>query len=573
MWPGASPQTTPAHRGRAPEESPLVRRVLRLRRRVTRLRERMRGLDGAEPTSRSRAIPARLRWLRDALASDDLACDSIEARSPSEPRGGGGAGRAAQARRVLFDVVYLRSMVDRRQLLEEVLKPLQKQARKAQPAPRPRLDPRLVLPHARPVRGRRAIALGLVRGQAAVLPRRPPGAHADVPGFLVRVDRREGRSVAESSTEPELVASKDAFVEDLRVNLNLLRFRLMTPDLAVRLYRVGRLAPKRVAFLYLRGVAQEELVRAVDGRLRRMPDFDYVASGAELQALAFGATLSPFPVSQETERPETVVRALAAGRVALLVDGSPFALLYPTTMVELDKRNESGFLNPPIAMFIRWLRYLGLFVAVSAPALYVTVMAVSPQLLPPDLLVAISATREGVPYPVILEALLMLVTLDVVTEAALHAPASIGQTLTIVGSLIVGQAAVQAKLASSMMIIVLAVTSIGTLLAANLPLSYAFRIAKYPIVAATSAFGIYGFALAFVALSVHLVSLRSMHVPYMAPMGPVELRGVLTQGPVVLPADMRRLRPDTFRPADETRGRAGLVGQVGSPDPSGEEGR
>jgi len=282
-------------------------------------------------------------------------------------------------------------------------------------------------------------------------------------------------------------------------------------------------------------------------------DIDWVDDASVLSELLFGRTLTPFPLGQLTERPVRVARALMNGRVAVLVDGSPFALIVPTTLVELQKDSE-GFLQGPLnRLFARFLRAAGTLLAVLGPATYAALLAVNPQILPTPLAVTVAVTREGVPYPVLGEILVLLLLQDLVQQAAMQAPGPLGQTLTIVGSLIIGQAAVTARLASSLVIIVLAGTAIGSLIIVNFPLSFAIRIWKYPITVLAGFLGAFGLVAGFASLLVHLASLQSAGVPYLKPFAPLNWYDLVHYSVVAPSRQAIERRPQTWRAADTRR--------------------
>lgn len=225
----------------------------------------------------------RLRWLFDALQSDDLVLETIRC---------GEVGTK-------LEVVYIRSIVDQDRLSSVVLKMLETSDRP---------DPRKALPHADRQSNGQQIIDRLLQGWVAAFKQGSPVA------YLTPIPGRKGRSVTESTSEPELVAAKDSFVEDLDTNINLVRFQLATPDLTVKLYKLGRLTSRRVAFLYVRGICDPALVDKMTSRLAQAPQVDAITSGVELNQLVFHRSLSPFPQAQQTERPSSVVRSLAAGR-------------------------------------------------------------------------------------------------------------------------------------------------------------------------------------------------------------------------------------------------------------------
>jgi hypothetical protein len=278
-----------------------------------------------------------------------------------------------------------------------------------------------------------------------------------------------------------------------------------------------------------------------------------VRGSNDIQELLIGRSLTPFPLAQKTERPDLVAEGIANGRAAVIVNGTPFALLVPTTLNDLIRNHES-FLGGAVAtVFVRWVRMAGLILAALTPGLYAALLGVNPQIVPPQVLSTVAATREGIPYSVLFETLMLLIVLDLVSEAALQAPTSLGQTLTMAGSLIIGQAAVQARLASQMMIIVLALTSIGTLLALNLPLTYPVRIWRYPLVILGGTLGLYGLVLGVIATLTHLASIKSWGVPYLAPLGPVQWQDLRLFGLLSATKGNRTLRPQMYDPKNDRR--------------------
>lgn len=458
-------------------------------------------------------------WLHRVLPSADLKVEQV-------PLPGGHAALA-----------YLETLVDRRRLADEVVEALLSARHEAEPRAlvagvQWSSDPMEVL-------GR------LGDGWAALL-LAGKGKVALVPAAKLK-----GRSVSASSTEPVLIGPKEAFTEALDTSINLIRQRLRDPRLRVMTFRAGRLSQVPGAFLYLEGVCPDAVVHRMENLLPRLQDVDYVRTTSDVRDILFPEKNSAFPTDKRTERPEMAATALSSGRVVILLHGSPFALIFPTTLNELTHGLEtmvgSGLLVP---VFIRWMRYLGLLGSLLAPGFYAAFMSVSPQVLPPDLLVNVAATRQGVPYPVLYETLIMILILDVVTEASLLAPSPLGQTLTIVGTLVIGQAAVQAKLASNFMIIILAITSIGVLLSADIPLAYAVRLAKYPLTVLGGVFGITGLTVGLILLSTRLAAMRSLDVPYLAPLGPTRLYDLAVYAVFPLSKGLIAKPPQTFRPED-----------------------
>lgn len=481
------------------------------------------------------------RWVLDTLDSDDLRVDRLLCCQGQLP----------------IAAVYLETLVDQKRLVAEILEPLEWTGADPTADSAPERDRRRRLGHARRSRKRKEILEKLLMGHVALF---APG-QADA--YLVPAPLQTSRDVSEATTEVQLLGPKAAFTEELPINLQLVRRRLHSPDVRVKLYRLGRRSRTGVALVYMDGIANAEFVQKITRALTRI-DVDFIRGSNDISELIFGRSLTPFPLSQRTERPDRVVEALADGRIAVLVDGTPFPLLVPTTLHELQRDGEAFLGGSLISTGVRWLRNAGILTALITPALYAAILGVDPNLLPPDILLAVAATREGIPYPVLFETLVFVLLGDLVAEAIQQSPAPIGQTLTIVGSLIVGQAAVQARLASQLMVIVLALTSMGTLLSVNLPLIYAMRASKYPIIILGGVLGIFGVTLGIVALTVHLASLKSFGVPYLSPMGPVRWTDLLQYTAMARAKGARTVRPQTFRPEDDVRAPRGGKGTQGA---------
>lgn len=479
----------------------------------------------ADPPQDPANFGAWLEFIRTELQSSDVSQITLDA-----------AGSLAQ-------VIFIETLVDRKRLFDEVLRPLEERPRSPSRASG---DPRAAIPAARATRDASEVLSGLLRARVAIL---LAGA-ADV--YLIEVEAKVGRQVTEATTEPQSFGPKEAFVENLDVNLNLLRRRLATADLRVQVIEVGRRSHTRVAVLSVDGIAPPERVSKVTQAIDAI-DVDYVRSADEVSDWIVSRKLTPFPLSEETERPMNVVSGLLTGRVAIVADGSPFAILVPTSIVQFQHDGELSLNSALLIGFVRWLRLLGAFIAVTAPALYAAFLSVDPEVLPTELVINVAASRAGVPYPVMFESLIFLFIADIVIEASQQSPPGIAQSLTIVGSLIVGQAAVAAQLASNLMVIVVALTTIGTLLTLSLPMSYAIRFIKYPLVLISGAFGIFGFMLGLIAITVHLASLESFGMPYLSPLGPIRWRDLRLYSVLAGNKVARRVRPRMYDPVDQVR--------------------
>jgi spore germination protein KA len=460
--------------------------------------------------------PAVLYLARARLGSDDL--DTVRVDIPSgEP----------------VWVSYVRTAVDRTRVYEEVFRPLQELPRRGAP------DPVAVLPRARPLASPAAGAQRLAEGAVLVV----------AGGRLAAVDLQAfpRRPVEAPSTEQTVLGSKQGFTEDLESNVGAIRSRLRDPSLRVEIFRVGKRSHTQVALAYLADVANPDLLTLTRKGMAAI-DTDFVRTGNDVVEALYGRTWTTVPMTEETERVDRVATAIAAGRLCLVISGTPFAVLVPTTVVSTLMDSETTLQGPLNVSFVRLVRLLGELLAISSPGLYVALLTAATQVLPTPLVLAVASSRAGVPYPVLTETLGMLLIIDVFSEATSQAPGGIGNTLSIVGTLIIGQMVVQAHLASSLMMIVVATTALGAFLTLKYPFSYTLRIWKYPITLLAGLAGLFGWLCGLLLLLTHLAVLKSAGVPYLAPLGPYRGRTlrkhVLTQA--LHPHLVRR--PSTWNP-------------------------
>lgn len=227
-----------------------------------------------------------------------------------------------------------------------------------------------------------------------------------------------------------------------------------------------------------------------------------------------------------TERPDGVASALNEGRIAIIIDGTPFVLLLPTVFIHFLQSTEDyyeRFLYPTV---IRLLRLLVFFTALLAPSIYVAITTYHQEMIPTPLLISIVASRTGVPFPSVLEALLMEITFEALREAGLRLPRPVGQAVSIVGALVIGEAAVQAGLVSRAMVIVVALTGIASFIIPAYNMGISIRLLRFPVMFLAGSFGMFGITFAFLALLIHLSSLRSFGIPYLSPITPINLSGL-----------------------------------------------
>ena len=341
------------------------------------------------------------------------------------------------------------------------------------------------------------------------------------------------RAVAEPTLEKSIKGAKDAFVETLRVNTALVRRRLCTPRLKLVESSVGRTTRTRVAMLYLEGAASpavtEELARRLDAL-----DADALLATGLLEDSLCDAPRSPFPQLLHTERPDRFAQYLTEGRVGLLVDGLPIGLLGPVSFADFMRVSSDSSSNTLIASALTLLRWLALFLSLLLPALYVAVALYHQEMLPTRLLLSVIEAKQKVPFSTALEVIGMLLSFELLQEAGLHLPNPIGDTVSIIGALIVGQSAVEARIVSPIAIIVVAFAGIAGYTLPSQDLGSAVRLLRLGLVIAAVTAGLFGVGAALCLLLLHLAEIDSLGLNYTAPLsdgGAAPLSRLLLRGP------------------------------------------
>ncbi len=325
------------------------------------------------------------------------------------------------------------------------------------------------------------------------------------------------RGVQEPLTEAVIRGSRDGFGETLRINTALLRRRLRDPNLKIKQIRIGVRSKTDIAVAYMDNIADKKVLEEVEKKLKNI-SIDGVLESGYIESFIENSWFSPFPQIQNTERPDRVAAALLEGRVAIMTDNTPFVLLAPATLNILFQSSEDYYERWIIASFIRLLRYAAALTSLVLPAIYIAITSYHPGLIPTDLALYIAGTRTGVPFPAFIEAIVMEITLELLREAGIRLPGPIGQTIGIVGGLVIGQSAVQAGLVSPIMVIVVAITAIASFAVSSYSLGVAFRILRFFMILFSAVFGLYGLMLALLIILVHLCSLKSFGIPYLSPL-------------------------------------------------------
>lgn len=364
------------------------------------------------------------------------------------------------------------------------------------------------------------------------------------------------RAISEPQTESTIRGPKEGFTETLRTNTSLLRRKIKHPSLRLVSLKLGDLTHTDVVVCYIEKVASPDVLSEVLRRLSRIK-MDGVVAGDSIEEMIEDSPYSPFPTVFHTERPDVIAANLLEGRVGIMADGTPTVLLVPVTLAKFMQVNEDYYARALIMILIRFVRYLGAMIAVLAPSIYIAVTTFHQEILPTSLALSIAAGREGVPFPALIEALLMTLTLEILQEAGLRLPKPIGQTIGIVGALVIGDAAVKASLVSPLMVIVIGITAIASYTIPSYDLGIAVRLTRFPLMLLAGSMGFYGVGIGLYAGLIHLLSIRSFGVPYLSPIAPLRIRALLQDTFVRAPWWAMKRRPELIDVEDPNSGSRG----------------
>jgi len=476
----------------------------------------------------------------------------------------------AQNPRVRLELIYADGLSDRTQISEQILRALELELAMALPgAEREKL-----------VRGR-VLELVKERGlcshevrESDLLPEVVQAVLSGDAVLLVEGHARalisasrgwETRAISESEAEPTVRGPREAFVESLRINTALLRRRIKNPRLKIESLVLGRVTRTDVAVAYVEGIVNEKVVEEVRRRLQRAQEVDAVLDSGYLEELIEDHPFSPFPTVNHTEKPDRAAALLLEGRVAILVDGTPFVLTVPSLLVEYLQAPEDYYERFIFASAVRLVRFTAAVLSLILPSFYVAVISFHPEMLPTPLLLSVAAQREGVPFPVFVGVLLLELAFEILREAGIRLPRPIGQAVSIVGALVIGEAAVRAGLVAASTVIVVALTGIGSFTFVY-SASIAFRLLRFGLMALSASLGLFGLTCGLAVIAFHLCSLRSFGVPYLSPLAPttqVDLRDAAFRAPwwamftrprLIARQDQGRQTPN-LKPAPPTRRR------------------
>ncbi len=353
------------------------------------------------------------------------------------------------------------------------------------------------------------------------------------------------RDISEPATEGVIRGSHEGFIESLSTNISLIRKRLHNSNLKIKYFTVGNESHTKVCMIYLDHIANKKTVASIETKISEI-DIDFILAPGHIEEF-LSDNFSIFPTLLSTERADRTVANIMDGRVAILADNSPGALIAPTTFFTFYQSPDDYNSRWYFGSFIRFLRIIGFLISVALPALYIAIVSFHYEILPTEIVFSIKSSLEYVPYPPLVEALSMQITLEILREASIRLPSRIGQTIGVVGGLVIGTAVVEANLVSNTMIIVVAITAISSFIVPITEMGSSIRLLGFPFMIAASMFGLIGMSFLFMFVLIHLCKLESFGTPYFAPFSTLkwaEMKDTLIR----VPLPYFKTRPDDTVP-------------------------
>lgn len=344
----------------------------------------------------------------------------------------------------------------------------------------------------------------------------------------------ETRQVTESVTEPVVHGPRESTVENLSKNLGMLRSRLKTANFKIEMLPPSGQTQTNVAYGYLEGTVNPDVLAEFQRRIVKLQKHEILETSYIEDAIE-DSKYSPFPQYRYTERTDVAVASLLEGKIIVLVDGTGSILICPGLLFELLQSSEDYYQRTVVASLIRILRLVALLIAIGLPSIYIAFSTFHPELIPTVLLLAVINSREGIPFPAVIEAFIMEFFFELLREAGIRLPRPVGSAVSIVGALVIGEASINAGIASPIMVIIVALTGIASFSIPQYNFAIALRILRFPLMLFAAFLGIFGILIAFMLMWLHLANLRTLGQPYLSPIGPFiprQIKDVILRAPL-----------------------------------------
>ncbi len=372
-------------------------------------------------------------------------------------------------------------------------------------------------------------------------------------GFQVRIERWVGRTPDKPENEKSVQGSRDSFVENLRTNLAILRTKIANYNLRFEQHDIGSTTKQQLMITYIHGLADEDMLERLRKRIDAL-NFDGFLSTSYVAQMIADQKRSPFPQWIITERTDKAQAALLEGRIIILLTGSPNALILPVSFWSFFQTMDDFTFHPWTGSLLGFFRFLGMFLSLFLPALYIAVLSYHYYIVPLNLLSTLAASRSMVIFSPLVEAIIMEFLFEIIREASVRLPSFIGTTIGIVGGIIIGQTAVEAGIVSNLMVIVVSITAIAGFLIPDQYMAQTLRFTRYIMMLFAGFFGFAGLIIGASLLFIHLLNLRSLDRPYLSPLFPTHRKN-LSNTVIRMPFKLLRTRPNQAKPIDQVRGK------------------
>jgi spore germination protein len=360
------------------------------------------------------------------------------------------------------------------------------------------------------------------------------------------------RAIMEPDAEKNVRSSHDGFIEVLSTNITLLRRKIKNNNLKFKELMLGNITNQKLYIAYIDGIANPELLNTLYNKLNEI-NVDGLLSMGHVEQYITDSKYSPFPQYVSTERVDKVVSALLEGQLAVLLDGTPFVVIAPVSFFSFFQAPDDYSSNWMVGTLVRFLRIIGMTIALVLPAIYISVTSFQYYLVPLNILVQLAQSRVQVAFPPIVEAILMEFTIEMLREASIRLPSYIGTTIGVVGGIIIGQASVNAGIVSSLFIIIVGITAIASYVIPSYEFGLAIILLRFIILLLSAFFGIIGVIVGIICIIIHLLALESLGQPYLMPIMPFKLND-LKDTIIRLPLQFNNKRPHLPKPVRNQRG-------------------
>ncbi|KPB04037.1 spore germination protein [Bacillus sp. CHD6a] len=434
-------------------------------------------------------------------------------------------------------LVYIETIIDKKLVQKRVLEPLKESGISNN-------DEKQALSLVKESNSIKELTQRLLEGCCIVL-----SQNSDL-AYIFEVPVFSERPIKEPETEGIIRGAHDGFVESLSTNISLIRKRIHNPKLKVKYIYVGNDSHTKIGLIYLDHIANKKTVSLIEQKLSEI-NMDIVLAPGYIEEFVSNNT-SIFPTMLSTERPDRIVANLMDGRIAIMSDSSPGALIAPTTFFTFYQSPDDYNSRWYYGSFIRFIRIMGFLISIALPALYIAIVSFHFEVLPTEIVFSIKTSLENVPYPPLIEALGMQITLEILREASIRLPSRIAQTIGVVGGLVIGTAVVEANLVSNTMIIVVAITAISSFIVPITEMGSAIRLLGFPFMFMAAMFGLIGMSFFFMFLLIHLCKLESFGTPYFAPLSTLrwsEMKDTLIR----VPFPLFKTRPNDTMPQKKNK--------------------